>query len=72
LFDFLRRLTRIATKKVLLILDNVRVHRAGSVKAWLTWRTAAIEGCYLTGCSPGRFATSSGTDLSVCRLIHVR
>jgi transposase len=35
LIDFLRRLIKGATKKVFLILDNLRVHHAKPVKAWL-------------------------------------
>src|SRR6266436_2211204 len=36
LIDFLRRLIKGATKTVFLILDNLRVHHAKPVKAWLT------------------------------------
>jgi len=41
LIDFLRRLIKGATKKVLLILDNLRVHHAKPVKAWLAEHAAA-------------------------------
>ncbi len=35
LIEFLRRLIKGATKKLFLILDNLRVHHAKPVKAWL-------------------------------------
>jgi hypothetical protein len=35
LIDFLRRLIKGAGKKLFLILDNLRVHHAKPVKAWL-------------------------------------
>ena len=43
LIDFLRRLIKGATKKVFLILDNLRVHHSKPVKAWLAKHTQAIE-----------------------------
>jgi len=43
LIDFLRRLIKGATKKVFLILDNLRVHHNKLVKAWLAKHTEAIE-----------------------------
>src|ERR671939_929775 len=33
--DFLRRLTKDAGRKVVLIVDNLKVHKAGKVQAWL-------------------------------------
>ncbi|MBK7564487.1 MAG: IS630 family transposase [Propionivibrio sp.] len=47
LIDFLRRLIKGATKKVFMILDNLRVHHSKPVKAWLAKHTQAIEVFYL-------------------------
>ncbi|MGC3525902.1 IS630 family transposase [Pseudomonas aeruginosa] len=52
LIDFLRRLTKGASKKVFLILDNLRVHHAKPVKAWLAEHKDAIEVFYLPSYSP--------------------
>ena len=52
LIDFLRRLIKGATKKVFLILDNLRVHHSKPVKAWLAKHTQAIEVFYLPSYSP--------------------
>jgi len=52
LIDFLRRLIRGADKKIILILDNLRVHHAKPVKAWLAAHTDAIEVFYLPSYSP--------------------
>ena len=52
LIDFLRRLIKGATKKVFLILDNLRVHHAKPVKAWLADHADAIEVFYLPSYSP--------------------
>lgn len=52
LVDFLRRLVKGATKKVFLILDNLRVHHSKLVKAWLARHTDAIEVFYLPSYSP--------------------
>lgn len=52
LIGFLRRLIRNATKKVFMILDNLRVHHAKPVKAWLAERSGAIEVFYLPSYSP--------------------
>jgi len=52
LIDFLRRLIKGASKKVFLILDNLRVHHAKPVKAWLAENTDAIEVFYLPSYSP--------------------
>jgi transposase len=52
LIDFLRRLIKGATKKVFLILDNLRVHHSKPVKAWLAKHTEAIEVFYLPSYSP--------------------
>lgn len=47
LIDFLRRLIKGATKRLLLILDKLRVHHAKPVKAWLAEHARAIEVFYL-------------------------
>ena len=52
LIDFLRRLIRGADKKIFLILDNLRVHHAKPVKAWLAAHADAIEVFYLPSYSP--------------------
>lgn len=52
LIDFLRRLIKGASKKVFLILDNLRVHHAKPVKAWLAEHADAIEVFYLPSYSP--------------------
>jgi len=52
LIDFLRRLIKGASKKVFLILDNLRVHHSKPVKAWLAEHTDAIEVFYLPSYSP--------------------
>lgn len=52
LIDFLRRLIKGATKKVFLILDNLRVHHSKPVKAWLAKHEEAIAVFYLPSYSP--------------------
>lgn len=47
LIDFLRRLIKGADRKLFLILDNLRVHHAKPVKAWLAEHREAIEVFYL-------------------------
>lgn len=52
LIDFLRRLIKGAAKKVFLILDNLRVHHAKPLKAWLAEHAEQIEVFYLPSYSP--------------------
>jgi len=52
LIDFMKRLIKGAKRKVFLILDNLRVHHAKVVKAWLTEHTDEIEVFYLPAYSP--------------------
>lgn len=52
MIDFLRRLIKGASKKLFLILDNLRVHHAKPVKAWLAGHADAIEVFYLPSYSP--------------------
>ena len=52
LIDFLRRLIKGASKKLFLILDNLRVHHAKPVKDWLAEHADAIEVFYLPSYSP--------------------
>jgi transposase len=52
LIDFLRRLIKGASKKVFLILDNLRVHHSKPVKAWLAEHRDDIEVFYLPSYSP--------------------
>lgn len=52
LVDFLKRLIKDAKRKVILILDNLRVHHAIKVKKWLTGKEEQIEIFYLPSYSP--------------------
>jgi len=52
LIDFLKRLIKDAKRKVFLILDNLRVHHAKLVKAWLAKHPEEIEVFYLPAFSP--------------------
>lgn len=45
LIDFMKRLIKDAQRKVFLILDNLRVHHARKVKAWLAEHEDEIEVC---------------------------
>jgi len=49
---FLQRLIRDAGCKVFLIMDNLRVHRAHAVQAWLAQHKSQIEVFYLPAYSP--------------------
>jgi transposase len=50
--DFLKRLIKRADKKIFLIVDNLKVHHARPVKAWLATHEAQIEVFYLPSYSP--------------------
>ncbi|HEY5676555.1 MAG TPA: IS630 family transposase [Myxococcales bacterium] len=50
--DFLRRLVRDAGRKVVLIVDNLKVHKAGKVTAWVEGRRHEIELVYLPSYAP--------------------
>ncbi len=52
LIDFFKRLIKDAKRKVYLILDNLRVHHARRVKAWLVDHDEEIEVFYLPSYSP--------------------
>lgn len=52
LIEFMRRLIKDAKRKVILILDNLRVHHAKKVKSWLSGREEQIEIFYLPAYSP--------------------
>ena len=52
LIDFLRRLIKGATRKVFLILDNLRVHHSKPVKQWLAKHEDVIAVFYLPSYSP--------------------
>lgn len=52
LIDFLRRLIKGASRKVFLILDNLRVHHSKPVKEWLAKNEDAIAVFYLPSYSP--------------------
>jgi transposase len=50
--DFLRRLTKDAGRKVVLIVDNLKVHKAGKVTAWVASHAHEIELYYLPAYAP--------------------
>lgn len=52
LIDFMERLVRDADRKIHLILDNLRVHHAKAVQAWLAEHREAIDVHYLPSYSP--------------------
>jgi transposase len=52
LMDFMGRLIQGASKKIFLILDNLRVHHSKSVKQWLGQHDERIEAFYLPSYSP--------------------
>ncbi len=52
LIDFLGRLVRDSSKKVFLILDNLRVHHSNKVKDWLDNHKEKIEVFYLPPYAP--------------------
>ena len=49
---FLRRLTKDAGQKVFLIVDNLKVHKAGKVQAWVESHAHEIELFYLPAYAP--------------------
>lgn len=49
---FLRRLIKDAGQKVILIVDNLKVHRAGKVMGWVTSHAHEIELYYLPSYAP--------------------
>lgn len=49
---FLRRLIKDAAQKVVLIVDNLRVHHAQPVQAWVASHAHEIEICYLPSYAP--------------------
>jgi transposase len=49
---FLRRLTKDAGQKVVLIVDNLKVHHAKPVKSWAAAHAHEIELCYLPAYAP--------------------
>ena len=52
--NFLRRLTKDAGRKVILIVDNLRVHHCAPVKAWVAEHSDLIELVFLPSYSPER------------------
>ena len=52
LIEFIEALIKDATKKVFLILDNLRAHHSKTVKAWLAERIDRIEVHYLPSYAP--------------------
>ena len=54
---FLRRLTKDAGRRVVLIVDNLKVHKAGKVAAWVASHAHEIELFYLPAYAPDRNPT---------------
>ena len=52
LIDFLKRLVKDSPRKIFLIVDNLKVHHARTVKAWLAEHREEIEVFYLPSYSP--------------------
>ena len=52
--DFLKRLVKGASKKIFLVLDNLRVHHSKPVKQWVEQHKQEIELFYLPSYSPER------------------
>ena len=52
LIRFFRRLCRDAGRKVIVILDNLNVHKARDVRDWVAAHADAIELCYLPSYAP--------------------
>jgi len=50
--EFLRRLTKDAGRKVVLIVDDLKVHKAGKVRAWVASHAHEIELVYLPSYAP--------------------
>src|ERR671929_267401 len=50
--DFLRRLIKDAGRKVVLVVDNLKVHKAGKVTAWVESHEHEIELFYLPSYAP--------------------
>src|SRR3954453_12182740 len=50
--EFLRRLVSDAGRKVVLIVDNLKVHKAGKVRAWVASHAHEIELVYLPSYAP--------------------
>jgi hypothetical protein len=50
--DFLRRLVREAERKLFVIVDNLPVHRAHRITAWVHDHADRIELCYLPSYAP--------------------
>lgn len=57
---FLRRLIKDAGQKIFLIVDNLKVHHAKKVKAWLVAHTHEIELFYLPADAPDHHDLSAG------------
>jgi transposase len=49
---FLRRLIKDAGQKVVLIVDNLKVHKTGKVQTWVERHAHAIEFFHLPPCAP--------------------
>ena len=50
--EFLRRLIKDSGQRVVLIVDNLKVHKAGKVTAWVASHAHEIELCYLPSYAP--------------------
>lgn len=60
---FLQRLAKGAERKLFVIVDNLRVHRAKLAAAWVRANAARIELFYLPPYAPSTIPTSSSTTM---------
>ena len=52
MIKFLKRLAKDSDRKILLVLDNLRVHHSHIVRDWLAEHKDQIELFFLPSCSP--------------------
>jgi len=57
---FLQRLVRSARRKLFLIVDNLKVHKAGKVQAWVAAHRERIELFFLPAYAPVGFTRFCG------------
>jgi len=62
--EFLTLLVQGAERKIILIVDNLRVHHAKQVKQWLSDRKDRIELVFLPPYAPDPILTSNPTGTS--------
>ncbi len=64
---FLSRLLRRAERKIFLIVDNLSVHEAAAVEAWLQDKKDRLEIFYVVFCKAGATCVQSGVRWSIGR-----